>query len=305
MVIHPFLYGKGGQNPAYRPSGPFSHSVLLRFGFAVYATRMNTDIEIQINGLSKAFGPHQVLSGIDLEIPKGELVVIVGGSGCGKTVLLNHVLSQLEPDQGEVLVADHGLEGAPLVNLAKLGAVQLADLHTHWGMVFQRNALFSGSVFDNIQLWLHEIKHLDDEDIVPIARRVLQAVALDDSNDFLDTDTNSLSGGMAKRLAVARALSMNPSVIFYDEPTTGLDPTSALQIQDLILTTHEQGVGSKRTTVIITHDKDLLNRLEPRIIMLYEGKVFFDGSFAAFSASKSPIIRPYFDQMPALHRGHG
>ncbi|OEJ67904.1 ABC transporter ATP-binding protein [Magnetovibrio blakemorei] len=264
---------------------------------------MSTDIEIQIKGLSKAFGAHQVLNGIDLEILKGELVVIVGGSGCGKTVLLNHVLSQLEPDQGEVLVADHGREGAPLVNLAKLGQVQLSDLHTHWGMVFQRNALFSGSVFDNIQLWLHEIKHMDDEDIVPIARRVLQAVALDDSDDFLDTDTNSLSGGMAKRLAVARALSMNPNVIFYDEPTTGLDPTSALQIQDLILTTHEQGANSQRTTVIITHDKDLLNRLAPRIIMLHDGKVYFDGSFVAFSASTSPIIRPYFDHMPTLHQG--
>jgi len=185
-----------------------------------------------------------------------------------------------------------------------LNPAQLDALHTHWGVVFQMNALFSGSVFDNIRLWLHEVKHLEDEDIVPIARRVLGAVSLDDRDAFLETDVNSLSGGMAKRLAVARALSMNPDAIFYDEPTTGLDPTSASQIQDLILATHEQNGQLERTTLIITHDKDLLGRLEPRTVMLHEGQVFFDGPFHDFAASASPIIRPYFDQMPVLHQGH-
>jgi len=264
---------------------------------------MDTGIEIQIEGLSKAFGEHRVLRGIGLEVKHGELVAFVGGSGCGKTVLLNHILGQLEPDEGEVRVADHERDGAPLVDLSSLSPADVDVLHTHWGVVFQMNALFSGTVFDNIRLWLHEIKHLEDEDIIPIARRVLVAVALDDSDDFLDTDINSLSGGMAKRLAVARALSMNPEAIFYDEPTTGLDPTSAAQIQDLILETHERDAGRQRTTIIITHDKDLLNRLQPRTVMLYEGKVFFDGPFDDFAASTSPIIRPYFDLMPVFHQG--
>lgn len=268
---------------------------------------MGAATEIQIEGLHKAFGDHKVLCGIDLNIKCGELVAFVGGSGCGKTVLLNHILCQLEPDQGTVLVADHDLDGAPLVDIARLNTTQLDRLHTHWGVVFQRNALFSGTVFDNIRLWLHEIKHMDDEDILPVARRVLSAVALDDDDDFLETDVNSLSGGMAKRLAVARALSMSPNAIFYDEPTTGLDPTSAAQVQDLILATHEQDQARHKnqgcTTVIITHDKDLLSRLEPRTVMLHDGKVFFDGLFRDFAASSSPIIRPYFDLMPVLHQG--
>lgn len=264
--------------------------------------------EIHIEGLFKAFGDHKVLRGIDLEVKCGELVAFVGGSGCGKTVLLNHILGQLEPDLGTVLVADHDRENAPLVNIADLSTAQLDCLHTHWGVVFQMNALFSGTVFDNIRLWLHEIKHMNDEEILPIAQRVLAAVALENGDDFLGKDVNSLSGGMAKRLAVARALSMSPDAIFYDEPTTGLDPTSAAQVQDLILATHEQDKAQKndhgRTTIIITHDKDLLSRLEPRTVMLYEGEVYFDGPFHKFAASSSPIIRPYFDLMPVLHLGH-
>ncbi|MBM3566687.1 MAG: ATP-binding cassette domain-containing protein [Alphaproteobacteria bacterium] len=261
-------------------------------------------VEIRIEGLHKAFDDHKVLSGIDLTVYAGDMVAIVGGSGCGKTVLLNHILGQLKPDRGRIQVADHTRDGAPLVDIAELDDQAMCDIHTHWGVVFQRNALFSGSVFDNIALWLRDIKSLEDAAIEPIARRVLAAVALPDGGDFLATPTESLSGGMAKRLAVARALSMDPAVMFYDEPTTGLDPTSAGQIQDLILATHaaRTDAGQRRTTLIITHDKDLLNRLEPRTVMLHGGTVAFDGPFAEFKGSASPIIRPYFDLMPVLNR---
>ncbi len=260
-------------------------------------------VEIRVEGLCKAFDDHHVLRGIDLEIRRSEVVAVVGESGCGKTVLLNHILGLLSPDAGRVLVADHGPPGTPLVYPSLLNDAELDTIHTHWGVVFQNNALFSGTVYDNISLWLEEVKELGDDAITPIARSVLTAVALPIDDDFLNTDTNDLSGGMAKRLAVARALSMEPNVIFYDEPTTGLDPSSAIQIQDLILTTHfnyETG-GSGRTTVIITHDKDLLGRLQPRTVMLHEGRVSFDSSFREFEASDSPLIRPYFDLMPVLH----
>jgi len=269
----------------------------------------HTEVEFLIEGLFKAFGANQVLRGVDLDIRQGELVAVVGGSGCGKTVLLKHILGQIDGDQGRVQVADHGCTDengqAPRVDLAALSAVRMNALHTHWGVVFQMNALFSGTVLDNIHLWLDEIKHLSDPEIHTIAAQVLAAVALGTDDEFLNMDVNELSGGMAKRLAVARALSMDPSVIFYDEPTTGLDPTSAAQIQDLILATHEaaQTARSSRTTFIITHDKDLLNRLEPRTVMLHDGQVFFDGPFQDFAKSTSPIIRPYFDRMPVLHRG--
>lgn len=261
-------------------------------------------IEIRIEGLAKAFDGHRVLQGIDLEIREGEIVALVGGSGCGKTVLLNHILGQLKPDRGRVSVADHSRTPPELKDITGLDDQGLYDVHTHWGVVFQRNALFSGTVEDNIALWLRDIKNLDDAAIDPIARRVLAAVALPTDDVFLATATESLSGGMAKRLAVARALSMDPAVMFYDEPTTGLDPTSASQIQDLILATHlgRSDERAPRTTLIITHDKDLLSRLEPRTVMLHDGRVAFDGPFAEFKAAANPIIRPYFDLMPVLHQ---
>ena len=260
-------------------------------------------VEIRVEGLYKTFDDHHVLRGVDLEIRRSEVVAVVGGSGCGKTVLLNHILGLLSPDAGRVLVADNERPGTPLVDPSLLDDAELDTIHTHWGVVFQNNALFSGTVYDNISLWLEEVKELGDDAINPIARSVLTAVALPTDDDFLNTDTNDLSGGMAKRLAVARALSMEPNVIFYDEPTTGLDPSSALQIQDLILTTHfDRKTGdSERTTVIITHDKDLLGRLQPRTVMLHEGRVSFDGPFREFESSGSPLIRPYFDLMPVLH----
>jgi len=261
--------------------------------------------EILIEGADKSFGGHQVLKGIDLSIRQGDVIAIVGGSGCGKTVLMNLVLNQLEPDAGRVLVRDYELAGSPLVSLTDVGSDEMDRIHQHWGVVFQQNALFSGSVFDNIALWLREVKNLDDDAIEPIARRVLAAVDLPAGEAFFEHDTDRLSGGMAKRLAVARALSMNPIVVIYDEPTTGLDPTSSAHVHDLIHATHfeERRGEPRRTSVIITHDKDLLKRLKPRIAMIHDGRIFFDGSLAEFEACDAPEVRPYFELMPVLH-GH-
>jgi len=121
---------------------------------------------------------------------------------------------------------------------------------------------------------------------------------------YQDYYPSEISGGMAKRVAVARALAMDPALIFYDEPTTGLDPQLAAQIQDLICDTHrrEQSTDSPRTTIIITHDKDLLYRLRPRVVMLHDGRVFFDGPYKEFEKSDSAVIRPYFQYMPELQR---
>ncbi len=260
-------------------------------------------LEFRIEGVHVAFGDNKVLRGIDLEIASGEVIAIVGGSGSGKTVLLNTMLGLLTPDSGRVWVADHANAAGALVSLDKLGEEDRDHLHSHWGVVFQRNALFSGSVFENIALWLREVRDLQNADIRPLARSVLEAVDLPSDDAFLETSTGSLSGGMAKRLAVARALAMDPIVIFYDEPTSGLDPISAAHIQDLIQTAHsDRGRGRPtRTSVIVTHDKDLLSRLEPRVIMLHEGHILFDGPFADFHASDSPVIRPYFELMPTYH----
>lgn len=261
--------------------------------------------EIRVEGLTKAFDGRPVLRGVELNLATGAFVAVVGGSGCGKSVLLNHILGLLRPDAGRVLTADPADPAGPMLDLAALDAEAMAELHVHWGVVFQRNALFSGSVLDNIALWPAEVKGLTEAEIEPIARRVLAAVGLPADRAFLEGRVEALSGGMAKRVAVARALAMEPRCMFFDEPTTGLDPVTASQIQDLLMDTHlrgNDGAGRTRTTIVITHDKDLLYRLRPRVVMLHEGRVFFDGPFEDFESSASPIIRPYFDLMPVLHQ---
>lgn len=263
--------------------------------------------EIEIRDLHKAFGAKQVLRGIDLDIAAGDTVAIVGGSGCGKTVLLDHVLGKLTPDRGYVAVIDHENPEAPLRRLEDVGPLEIDQIHRHWGVVFQRNALFSGSVLDNLALWLRDVRRLDEAAILPLVRRALDQVGLRSDDAFLATDQHDLSGGMAKRVAIARALAMEPAVLFYDEPTTGLDPTNSARMHDLIHATQNAPLppGATRTTVVITHDKDLLVRLRPRIVMLHEGRIHFDGPFEAFERSPSAIIRPYFDLMPILHQRAG
>ena len=264
----------------------------------------NPQTEIQIEDLHKYFGDNKVLQGIDLEFKSGELIAIVGGSGCGKTVLLNTILGQYAPDQGIIRILDRSHKKWNLKNLADFSEFEIDNIHKHWGVVFQRNALFSGSVFFNIALWLREIKGMDDNMILPIAVRSLEAVGLPSDPAFLQTSNNDLSGGMAKRLAIARAISMDPYLFFYDEPTTGLDPVSSAHIHDLIYSIHNTPVqnGSRKTSIIITHDKDLLLRLRPRTVMLHQGKVYFDGTFEGFQATDSDVIRPYFKLMPVLQR---
>jgi phospholipid/cholesterol/gamma-HCH transport system ATP-binding protein len=259
--------------------------------------------EFVVEGLYKSFDRNPVLRGVDLVIHQGEIVAIVGGSGCGKTVLLDHMIGQLTADRGRVLVANHEEPGAPLVDLATLDDEEADKVRIHWAVVFQRNALFSGTVYENIALWLREVKRMDEASIGDRARRAVAAVGLD-AETVLDKDREDLSGGMAKRVAVARALAMDPLIMFYDEPTTGLDPHYAAQIQDLICSTHQSptDLGLPRTTVIITHDKDLLRRLRPRVLMLHEGRVFFDGPYGEFEKSDSPVVRPYFELMPVLQR---
>jgi phospholipid/cholesterol/gamma-HCH transport system ATP-binding protein len=259
--------------------------------------------EIRIEGLHKAFGDNRVLRGVDLEVARGDLLAIVGGSGCGKTVLLHHVTGHLKPDKGRVLVADHESKDAPLVDLAGLDDEGLDRIRLHSAVVFQRNALFSGTVYENLALWPREIRRLDEAEIRQRARKALDAVSFSGDEAVMDRHRDELSGGMAKRVAVARALAMHPTLIFYDEPTTGLDPINAAGIHELIDRTQGQAAedGGPRTSVIVTHDRDLLRRLRPRVVMLHEGRVFFDGSHAEFERSASPIIRPYFEVMPVLH----
>jgi phospholipid/cholesterol/gamma-HCH transport system ATP-binding protein len=263
---------------------------------------MANQIEIRVEGLYKGFQGHAVLKGIDLEVPRGDMVAIVGASGCGKSVLLHHIIAHLKPDKGRVLVADHEQEGAPLVDLAELDEEGLDRVRIHTAVVFQRNALFSATVRENIALWLREVQDMDEDAIDRRVREALDAVGFEGDDTVLRKDRSELSGGMAKRVALARALAMKPYTIFFDEPTTGLDPINAGQIYELIRATHDEPGDVARTTVIITHDKDLLLRLAPRIVMIHEGKVHFDGPYAEFEKSDSEAVRPYFETMETLHK---
>lgn len=288
-------------------------------------------VEIRIEALRKAFpnaAGRVVLDGVSADIRRGEIVAIVGASGSGKTVLLDHLIGLLQADSGRILVADHDRRDGdaaqpspkaqpPLVDLAALDADAVDRVRLHWAVVFQRNALFSGAVRDNVELWLREHTSLSDAEIDRRTRTSIAAAALD-VEDVIDKDRESLSGGMAKRVAIARAIAIDPLVIFYDEPTTGLDPIVAGQIHELIWRVHNTPVGSfftlgtsasaasparARTSIIVTHDKDLLRRIRPRIIMLHEAKVCYDGPYEGFGQPDCPPAHQYLSEMPVLHRG--
>lgn len=265
-------------------------------------TADSAPLALRVEDLHKSFNEKPVLTGVSFEVARGEILAIVGGSGCGKTVLLNHIIGNLAPDQGRVLVADFSQDDAPLVDLNAIDPDHLDRVRRHWAVVFQRNALFSGSVYDNIALWFREHLQTPEPEILERARKALDAVGFKGDDSILHKDRDELSGGMAKRVAVARALAIEPVLLFYDEPTAGLDPAHAKQIHHLICDTHESSRADSRrqTTLIITHDKDLLRRLSPRVLMLHKGAVFFDGPYEAFEQSDSPIIRPYFELMQAL-----
>lgn len=259
-------------------------------------------LEIRVENLHKSFGTNHVLRGVNLTVHRGEIMAIVGGSGSGKTVLLENITGQMRPDAGHVWLADHESESSPLVDISTLDEAGMNRLRIHWAIVFQRNALLSGTVEANIALPLEWIKDLDEAEIRQRIREAVIAVGLN-PDEVLNVTRDELSGGMAKRIAIARELALQPLLIFFDEPTTGLDPENAELIQNLIFKTYrEVHDGFRRTTLIVTHDKDLLHRIQPRVVMLHEGLVFFDGPYSLFEKSDSPVIRPYFELMPILQR---
>lgn len=258
--------------------------------------------EIRAESVARSFGEKQVLRGISARFRRGELTAIVGASGCGKTVFLDHLTGLLRPDGGRILVTDHSAEPEELVDLAACNDDRLDRIRLSWSVVFQRNALFTGTVEDNIALWLREHTRLDDDAIRRRVRDSLAAAALD-VDDVIKKDRDSLSGGMSKRVAIARAIAADPVVTFYDEPTTGLDPVVSGHIHELVFNVHHRPRedGKARTTIVVTHDKELLRRTRPRVLMLDEGRVVFDGSYEDFTASQLPVARQYLEKMPVLH----
>lgn len=235
---------------------------------------------IEISDLHKSFGRKQVLDGVTLTIREGETVVIIGGSGTGKSVLLKHIIGLLEPDEGRIIV-----DG---VDVSSVRGEELYHLRKKFGMVFQSGALFDSlTVAGNVGLPLREHTDLKEEEILEIVRDKLALVGLSGVEAQKPAE---LSGGMRKRVALARALVAEPEVMLYDEPTTGLDPIMADVINELILDLRKR-LGN--TAVVVTHDMASAFKIADRICMLFKGKIIWDGSPDETRGSRDPVVQQF------------
>ncbi len=234
-------------------------------------------VVISIENLHKSFDENHVLRGINLEILKGEATVILGPSGCGKSVLLKHIIGLMTPDQGRVIV-----NGTVISSLPRK---ELYAARRSFGMLFQSAALFdSMTVYENVSIGLTEHTQLSDAEKREIVAQKLELVGLEGTEEMFPSE---LSGGMRKRVGLARAICLDPAVVLYDEPTTGLDPVIADTINDLIVRLQER---LSITSVIVTHDMRSAFRIGDRFAMLSEGKIRFMGTSEEIQASDDPVV---------------
>ena len=237
---------------------------------------------IQVRGLKKRFAGLQVLDGVDLDIERGETLVIIGRSGSGKSVLVKHLLGLIRPDEGSIL-----LDGDEVVGQ---GGRELYALRQRFGYLFQSAALFDSlTVSENVGLGLRENTKMPEAEIRAIAAEKLALVGLDDVEDKKPAE---LSGGMQKRVGLARAIAMEPDVVIYDEPTTGLDPIMADVINDLILDLQRR---LDITSVVVTHDMTSAFKIADRIAMLYHGRIIFTGTPDELRGTDDPVVRQFIE----------
>ena len=239
---------------------------------------------IRFRDVTKSFGAKRVLEGFTLDIPDGQTTALLGYSGTGKSVALKHIVGLLEPDSGEVEV-----DGKVVANLSR---DELAAMRASIGYVFQFAALFdSMSVFDNVAFGLRQQGRSEDEIVSRVAAS-LDRVGLRDATERFPSE---LSGGMRKRVGIARAIALEPRYILYDEPTTGLDPVTAAVIDELMVRTkRELGV----TGVVVTHDMRSAFAVADRIAMLYEGRVHAVGTVDEIRQTEDPLVRQFIEGRP-------
>lgn len=236
-------------------------------------------VGIRVEGLNKFYGDHHVLKDIDLEILAGETFSIIGPSGTGKSVLLKHIVKLETPDSGEIYIDDHPMFNAQHGDIAK---------DYRYSMVFQSSALFNSlTVGENVGLWLREKRICKEARIREIIREKLSLVGLDGTEGLR---TDELSGGMKKRVAIARSLAMNPDLILYDEPTAELDPVTTDELANTILKLKET---TKNTTVIVTHDLNFALYISDRIAMMHDGKIIEIGTPMEIKNSQNPIVKGF------------
>lgn len=238
---------------------------------------------IELKKISKSFGTQVVLKDLDLTIPAGKVTVIIGRSGEGKSVLIKHMLGLIKPDQGQVVVDGQ--------DLSYLDSYALNEFRKRFGMLFQYAALFdSMTVFDNIAFPLTEHTPMDAEEIRARVHELLGMVGLQPL--VLDKFPSELSGGMRKRVGLARAIALNPKILLYDEPTTGLDPLMTDMVNQLILDTQRRlGI----TSVVISHDVNAVFAIADKIAMLHEGRILLSGTPDDFRHTKDSFVRSFFE----------
>jgi phospholipid/cholesterol/gamma-HCH transport system ATP-binding protein len=235
---------------------------------------------IELINVEKTFHSHKVLDGVDIKIKKGETKVIIGRSGCGKSVLLKHIVGILRPDKGSVLV-----EGE---DISRLNEKQLNITRKKIGFVFQGGALFDSlSVEENVGFNYFEHTKIPRKEILKQVEESLSLVELHGIGSLMPSE---LSGGMKKRVSLARAIFSRPAIILYDEPTTGVDPITAAAINELIRSLHDK---LQVTSIVVTHDMTSAFYVADSIAMLYKGKIIFDGSPTEIQNTTHPVVKQF------------
>lgn len=237
---------------------------------------------IELRHIDKSFGGRQVLRDMSISVEQGESLVIVGGSGTGKSVTLKHVIGLLRPDRGEVVIDGH--------DITQMKDVELNEFRRRFGMSFQEGALFdSMSVFENIAFPLRRHTKMSEAEIRARVEECLEDVHLPNVEKKRPSE---LSGGMRRRVGFARAISLKPEILLFDEPTTGLDPVISDVIADLI---EEMDVKLGTTTVTITHDMKVAFKIADRVAMLHKGHIIEQGTPEEFQRSPNPIVQQFIE----------
>jgi phospholipid/cholesterol/gamma-HCH transport system ATP-binding protein len=235
---------------------------------------------IEVRDIKKSFGAHKVLDGVTFKVETGETVVIIGRSGCGKSILLKNLIGLIQPDSGDVLIDDE--------SIGRMEERQLLRVRRKFGMLFQSAALFDSlTVAENISFVLRREGKLSDSEI---RERVAETLELVDLSGIEAKKPSELSGGMRKRVGLARAIVYKPEILLYDEPTTGLDPVVSDSIDQLILRVCQQ---LKVTSVVVTHDTRSMRRVGQRILMLVNGRIYADGTPEEIFNSADPIVHRF------------
>jgi phospholipid/cholesterol/gamma-HCH transport system ATP-binding protein len=239
-----------------------------------------TEPKISIRDLHKSFGPKKVLDGVDIDVAPGEALVVIGGSGTGKSVLLKHIIGLLKPDSGSVVVDGTAVE--------TLDNRQITEFRRKFGMSFQEGALFdSMTVWQNVAFPLQRLTKMSRQEIGDRVEECLGMVRLEGTGDKLPSQ---LSGGMRRRVGFARSVAHSPEILLFDEPTTGLDPVTTALIDEVILDLSDR---LKTTTVTITHDMESAFRIGDRIAMLHKGQIIASAPPSEFRRIEDPRVQQF------------